>query len=278
MQNIGCAARSHPIAPSSSHGGETTIRSLPAGCGLTERNVTVQQERSAHNDRHIGTVDRRAIEAILPHPAVHNLSWMDVLQVLKLGGTAEQKSDGRYSLQINGKHLVFQLQKDIAIRAPAEHQLAALLATELDQPGPHSKLYVESIALALTVQLVRSHGTDPVKLAPFRGGLAPWQLRRVCDYLEQNLANDISLSELAAIVNLSTAHFSRQFKMSTGSPPHRYQLGLRVERAKTLLLQSDLPLKEVALRCGFFDQGHLSKSFRRLVGLSPAAWQRSRRA
>jgi AraC-like DNA-binding protein len=222
--------------------------------------------------------DRRTIESAFCHPVPHNLRWMDVLHVLKLTGAAEQRPDGKYSLQVNGKHLVFQLQKDIAIQAPAERQLATLLAAELDQPGLHSRLYAESIALALMVQLVRNQGTDPVKLVPIRGGLAPWQLRRVFHHLEENLANVVSLSELAAIVDLSTAHFSRQFKTSTGLPPHRYQLALRIERAKSLLIQSNLPLKEVALSCGFFDQGHLSKSFRRLVGLSPGAWQRSRRS
>jgi AraC-like DNA-binding protein len=222
--------------------------------------------------------ERRTIESAFRQPVVTSLSWMDVLRVLKLAGAAEQRPDGKYALQVNGKHLVFQLQTNIAIQAPAERQLATLLAAELNQPGPHNRLYAESIALALAVQLVRNHGTDPVKPAPIRGGLAPWQLRRVFHYLEENLAKDVSLSELAAIVNLSTAHFSRQFKMSTGLPPHRYQLTLRIERVKNLLLESNLALKEIALNCGFFDQGHLSKSFRRLVGLSPGAWQRSRRS
>jgi AraC-like DNA-binding protein len=238
-----------------------------------------QQARSADgDDRHVGTVDRSTNESALRHPVAQSLSWTDVLDVLKVVGTAEQRPDGKCALHLNGKRLVFQLQTDVAIQGPAERQLAELLAAELDQPGSHSKLYAESIALALTVQLVRKHDMAPVKLAPVRGGLAPWQLRRVFDYLEENLVNDVSLSELAAIVDLSRAHFSRQFKTSTGLPPHRYQLALRIERAKTLLLQRNLSLKEVALSCGFFDQGHLSKSFRRLVGLSPGAWQRSRRA
>jgi AraC-like DNA-binding protein len=219
----------------------------------------------------------RTIGSVLPQAATHELSSIEVLDVLRLVGTAQQRPDGRFSLQLNGKHLVFELQKDVAIQAPAERQLAALLAAELDRPGPHSKLYAESIALALTVQLVRNHGTDPVNLAQIRGGLAPWQLRRVFDHLEENLANVVSLSELAAIVDLSTAHFSRQFKTSTGSSPHRYQVALRIERAKKMLLHGNLALKEVALSCGFFDQCHLSKTFRRLVGLSPGAWQRSRR-
>jgi AraC-like DNA-binding protein len=237
-----------------------------------------QRERSATDDGHVRTIDRRAIEPAFRRPVARSLNWTDVLDVLKVVGAAERRPDGKYALQVNGKHFVFHLQTDVAIQGPAERQLAALLAAELDQPGPHSRLYAESIALALTLQLVRNQDAAPIKLAPMRGGLAPWQLRRVFDYIEENLANDVSLSELAAIVDLSRAHFSRQFKTSTGLPPHRYQLALRIERAKNLLLQSNLSLKEVALSCGFFDQGHLSKSFRRLVGLSPGAWQRSRRA
>jgi AraC family transcriptional regulator len=112
---------------------------------------------------------------------------------------------------------------------------------------------------------------------PLRGGLAPWQLRRVLDHFDQNLAEGICLSELASLAGLSQAHFSRQFKISTGLPPHRYKLARRIERAKQLLLHGDLSIKEIALNCGFFDQGHLSKAFRRIVGFSPGAWQRENR-
>jgi AraC family transcriptional regulator len=99
----------------------------------------------------------------------------------------------------------------------------------------------------------------------------------VLGHFDQNLADDVCLSELAALVELSQAHFSRQFKISTGLPPHQYKLAMRIERAKQLLLHGQLSLKEIALSCGFFDQGHLSKAFRRIVGLSPGAWQRDNR-
>jgi malate dehydrogenase (oxaloacetate-decarboxylating) len=128
-----------------------------------------------------------------------------------------------------------------------------------------------------TIQLVRGPNGSPLRSSPHRGGLAPWQLRRIFDHFDQNLAADICLLELAALVGLSQAHFSRQFKISTGLPPHRYKLTIRIERAKQLLLRGELGLKEIALSCGFFDQGHLSKAFRRAVGLSPGAWQRDNR-
>jgi malate dehydrogenase (oxaloacetate-decarboxylating) len=128
------------------------------------------------------------------------------------------------------------------------------------------------------IELVRDRNGGPFRSSPHRGGLAPWQLRRILDHLDRNLANDVCLSELAALVGLSQAHFSRQFKISTGLPPHRYRLAIRIERAKQQLLQGDLSLKEIALRCGFFDQGHLSKAFRRIVGVSPGTWQRDNRS
>jgi malate dehydrogenase (oxaloacetate-decarboxylating) len=127
------------------------------------------------------------------------------------------------------------------------------------------------------IQLIDDHGDGPSRSSPLRGGLAPWQLRRAIDHLTQNLADGVCLSELAEQVGLSQAHFSRQFKISTGLPPHRYKLATRIERAKQLLLHGDLSLKEIALSCGFFDQGHLSKAFRRMAGLSPRAWQRDNR-
>jgi malate dehydrogenase (oxaloacetate-decarboxylating) len=129
-----------------------------------------------------------------------------------------------------------------------------------------------------TIQFAPDQKGGPFRPPRLRGGLAPWQLRRIFDHFDQNLADDVGSSELAALVGLSQAHFSRQFKISTGLSPHRYKLAIRIERAKQLLLRGELRLKEIALNCGFFDQGHLSKAFRRLVGLSPGAWQRDNRS
>ena len=93
------------------------------------------------------------------------------------------------------------------------------------------------------------------------------------DHVEARLAEDLSLSELAAVVNISPRHFLRLFKRSTGISPHRYVIRRRVERAKVLLSGSDTPLWQVAEACGFAHQQHLSTHFKRLVGVSPGRYR-----
>jgi len=111
--------------------------------------------------------------------------------------------------------------------------------------------------------------------APYaRGGFAPWQKRRVASYLIDHLDQSIRIKVLAQMVSLSTSQFSRAFKQSFGKSPHAYLMGLRVARAKQLMLTTHEPLSQIALACGLTDQAHLSKIFRRLVGVSPSRWRR----
>ncbi len=110
-----------------------------------------------------------------------------------------------------------------------------------------------------------------------RGGLVRWQIERVLRHIETGLDGPISLTQLAATVRLSTGYFSRAFKQSIGTPPHAYIMMCRIERAKTLLLTTEVPLCEVALECGLADQAHLSRLFRRLTGETPFAWRRRRK-
>lgn len=109
-----------------------------------------------------------------------------------------------------------------------------------------------------------------------RGGLAPWQIRKVTHYVESHLDQPIRNDELAAIARLNTSHFGRAFRNSIGEPPHEYVIRRRVERAQGLMLSSDAPLSEIALNCGLADQAHLTRVFRRVVGESPRAWRRAR--
>ena len=110
-----------------------------------------------------------------------------------------------------------------------------------------------------------------------RGGLAPWQVRRVTDYIEEHLSSTIRLQDLAGVARLSHSHFCRAFKESLGHPAHAYVMRRRVHRAQGLMLTSGESLSQIAALCGMADQAHFCKLFRRLVGESPNAWRRARR-
>jgi AraC family transcriptional regulator len=118
------------------------------------------------------------------------------------------------------------------------------------------------------------HAFAPL-VAPFpRGGLAPWQERRAKELLLANIATDLSLAEVARQCRLSRGHFSKAFKQSTGASPHAWFTSQRVATAQALLRDTDRPLAEIALACGFGDQSHLTRVFHKRVGVSPGAWRR----
>ena len=107
-------------------------------------------------------------------------------------------------------------------------------------------------------------------------GLAPWQVRRVLAHIEANLGLSIRNKDLATIARLSPFHFNVAFRNSVGESPHAHIIRRRVERAQGLMLSTNKTLTDIAADCGFADQAHLTRLFRRLSGESPAAWRRAR--
>jgi AraC-like DNA-binding protein len=157
---------------------------------------------------------------------------------------------------------------------PGIMRLGQLFAEECETDQPHSGLYGDNLSMALLLALSRLTATEPRSIK--HGQLAPWQLRRVTDYLAANLADDIPLQTLSDLVKLSRSYFSRAFKVSTGLAPHQWLLQARISKAKQLLLETDRPLAQVAIDVGFADQAHFTRTFRREAGESPGAWQRAR--
>ncbi len=137
------------------------------------------------------------------------------------------------------------------------------LALERNAEGAHAA------ALRLVSLL-----TPPAEPAWARGGLAPWQRRKVDRYVNEHLDQPIRLDELAQQVSLSVSYFCRAFKGSFGDTPHGYIVRMRLERAQGLMLATGEPLSQVALACGFAHQAHLSRLFRRRLGEAPNAWRR----
>jgi AraC family transcriptional regulator len=154
------------------------------------------------------------------------------------------------------------------------HHVIALLdaaACQLDHgQGVHG-------TILRAASLLRKQIDPEVAQAPpdERGGLRPWQARKVRAYIDGHITAPVLVADLCALVRLSEAHFSRAFRRTFGKSPHAFMIRRRVELAAQYMLQTEAPLSDIALRCGFTDQPHLCKHFRQITGHTPAAWRRA---
>jgi AraC-like DNA-binding protein len=152
--------------------------------------------------------------------------------------------------------------------------LVKLLAHAVNDPDPSIQLYGDGLTAAIAARLFAC----PPENGAAAKRLAPWQLRRVLEHLDASLPRHVPLAELAALSGLSQWHFSRAFKGSTGMAPYRWQLEARIRRAQTLLLDTRASLEQIAEATGFADAVHFGKAFRKIVGATPAAWRKARKA
>lgn len=163
-------------------------------------------------------------------------------------------------------------------RDPVVSSVGLALLKELGSEAPGGRLYAESLANVLAVHLLRHYTAQGAGQAQhFVGGLSGRRLRRVLAFIADNHGRDLSLDDLATEAAMSTFHFAREFKRATGTTPHQHLIRLRVERAKALLEESELPLAEVGLRTGFSHQSHFTRLFRRLTGTTPHSYRLSTR-
>jgi AraC family transcriptional regulator len=152
---------------------------------------------------------------------------------------------------------------------------ARKLSGLVENPGTAGRLYAETLARVLLLELLRLEQGSAGMPHATRGGLAAWQVRRARDFIEDHLAEDVSLAELARLTGLSPTHFCRAFKRSVGHPPHQYQLRRRIERAKALLADPGRSVTAVALDCGFSLPGSFATAFRKTTGITPSAFRRA---
>ena len=151
------------------------------------------------------------------------------------------------------------------------------LSTALNEALQDDRSNAAASLKRATAMLHRVDGaTSPLAHDVARQGLAPWQLRRVLAHIEENLSSPLRNKDLAAIARLSTFHFAFAFRNSVGESPHEHIIRRRLERAQGLMLATDRPLSDIAAECGWADQAHLTRLFRKRVGESPAAWRRDR--
>ena len=156
---------------------------------------------------------------------------------------------------------------------PALWETVLKLAKTMERHAFDNRLYQEALAAVLVHEIMRVNSRT--NEAPVRGGLAGWQQRTVTAYIEEHLAEQIPLAQLAQLARLSQYHFCRAFKRSLGMPPHRYHAMRRIERAKGLLAKPAPSVTEIGLAVGFGQTSSFTAAFRRGTGVTPTEYHRS---
>jgi AraC family transcriptional regulator len=149
------------------------------------------------------------------------------------------------------------------------HQIGMLMFAELKSGGMMGQLYIESLTQALVIHLLRRYSTLAKPIASPNNRLTHTQLQQAIDYIHAHLNRDLSLAELASVVNISPTYFASLFKKVIGISPHQYVIKQRVERTEVMLKGTDLAIADIALQVGFSSQSHLTQQFKRLTGVTP---------
>ena len=166
-----------------------------------------------------------------------------------------------------------ELVPHFATADPLIHGIGLALKTEVESSGLGGQLYVDSLCTTLLHHLIRHYTVQKPVLADQAGGLPNCRLRQVLEYIDAFLDRKLALADLAAIAQMSPSYFTQLFKESTGSTPHQYVIQQRLERAKHLLKRSDRTIIDIALECGFNSHSHLSKQFRKVMGMTPKTFR-----
>lgn len=197
--------------------------------------------------------------------------WTENLEIIAVA--LEPQFIGRiFQDSVQSDKIAFQTRRCESDETIA--RFARLFKDELENPSYAGKLYGESLAMAFSFHLLERYGdfSAAIKMPP--GKLASANLRRALEFVHENLADDLSIEDIARESYLSAFHFARSFKNTLGLTAHQYVLGNRIERAKRLIAESPrLNLTEIGLSVGFFDQAHFTKAFKRATGATPKAFQ-----
>ena len=163
-----------------------------------------------------------------------------------------------------------------AQRKFADARLGALVTAahaEMATGFPSGRLFLDSIEQAMAVALVNGHAVRHRPVQIYKGGLGSARLRRIKELVDAKIEDDLSLDEMAQSVGLSTAHFARMFRKSTGETPHQFVLRQRIEHAKAMLRVPDARVLDVAVACGFKTQQHFAQVFRDVCGVNPTEYR-----
>jgi AraC family transcriptional regulator len=153
-----------------------------------------------------------------------------------------------------------------------QHLSLAFIA-EAERAESSSRLYSDSISHTLMFHIIKNYTNAVAHAKQFLGGLSGYKLRLVTEFINDNLEQDLTLTEIATVADLSHFHFARSFRKTLGVTPQQYIANRRIEKAKDLLSHSNLPIVEIGLQTGFKNQSHFTTLFRKLTSFTPKVWR-----
>lgn len=180
----------------------------------------------------------------------------------------------RAAESIDFNYARISMEPRFAVRDEHIRHVGLSLHCELEEANVVGRIYADTLTKVLAMQLVRRYSyLKDVHVSV--GGMAPRKLRKAIEFINENLDREqnVALAAVAQEVQMSYFHFSRAFKQSTGVSPNVYMIDQRIERAKKLLADTDLPIADIALRAGFASQSHFTTTFRRLAWTTPKAFR-----
>jgi AraC family transcriptional regulator len=169
-----------------------------------------------------------------------------------------------------------ELIPDPQLRDKRVESIVWAIKADLEDDNPSDPLYIDLLANALAVRLIEiSVGVKQAPRTPNAPCMSKRQLKLFIDFIESNLARNLSLAELATVAGVSTTHLKTLFRNSTGTPVHRYVIGRRIEYARALLATTSMPASQVALAAGFAHQSHMASTMKRILGHTPGEINRT---
>jgi len=198
-------------------------------------------------------------------PSVWEVRGKDTFLTLSASPTFLNKVAEELGLNPGG----IEIRNRFQVRDTQLENIGWALKEEMKCGYPCGQLYFDSLSVAVATRLICYHSSKSMEMKRSNKRLSDRRLRRLFDYIEDNLAENISLGDLAAVIDLSVSHFKVLFREAVGLSPHQYLIRRRVERAKNLLGEGKLSISQIAAESGFAHQSHLAHHMHRVLGVAP---------